>query len=101
MLTEARAAQCVQWGKSGQRWAQQSNRLGGKFEHGVARRYCRGDHPPQPRRDIKSFWLNYCEDEWQRAFFMFSSSKLFLLLFSIGRICPLFETQTMQLLSGT
>ena len=38
-------------------------------------RYCSGDHPPQPRRDIKSFWLNYCEDEWQRAFFMFSASE--------------------------
>ncbi|CAK0784313.1 hypothetical protein CVIRNUC_007517 [Coccomyxa viridis] len=39
-----------------------------------ALQYCSGDHPPQPRRDIKSFWLNYCEDEWQRAFFMFSAS---------------------------
>ena len=37
-------------------------------------RYKRGDRPPQPRRNIQNFWLIHCEDEWQRAFFMFSSS---------------------------
>ena len=37
-------------------------------------RYRQGDRPPQPRRNIQNFWANHCEDEWQRAFYMFSSS---------------------------
>ncbi|CAL8469232.1 g8773 [Coccomyxa elongata] len=39
-----------------------------------ALQYQKGDKPPQPRRNIQSFWQNHCEDEWQRAFFMFSAS---------------------------
>ncbi len=38
-------------------------------------RYQKGDKPPQPRRNIQSFWQNHCEGEWQRAFFMFSASE--------------------------
>ena len=37
-------------------------------------RYQPGARPPQPRRNIQTFWQVHCEDEWQRAFLMFSSS---------------------------
>lgn len=43
-------------------------------------RYRVGDRPPQPRRDIQSFWLNHCEDDWQKAFFMFQASANLLLI---------------------
>jgi hypothetical protein len=43
--------------------------------HLLHHRYRVGDRPPQPRRNIQTFWLNHCEDEWQKAFFFFSSSR--------------------------
>ena len=38
------------------------------------RRYKPGDRPPQPQRTFQNTWRARCEDDWLRAFYMFSFS---------------------------
>ena len=37
-------------------------------------RYKPGDRPPQPQRTFQNTWRARCEDDWLRAFYMFSFS---------------------------
>ncbi|CAK0784312.1 hypothetical protein CVIRNUC_007516 [Coccomyxa viridis] len=39
-----------------------------------ALRYKPGDRPPQPQRTFQNTWRARCEDDWLRAFYMFSFS---------------------------
>lgn len=45
------------------------------FEAGLCR-YKAGDRPPQPQRTFQNTWRARCEDDWLRAFYMFSFSGL-------------------------
>ncbi|KAK9829265.1 hypothetical protein WJX72_004859 [[Myrmecia] bisecta] len=36
--------------------------------------YQLGDRPPEPKRNFRNHWDRQCEDEWRRAFYMFSLS---------------------------
>ena len=40
----------------------------------LRRRYKPGDRPPQPQRTFQNTWRARCEDDWLRAFYMFSFS---------------------------
>ena len=40
----------------------------------LPRRYTPGDRPPQPQRTFQNTWRARCEDDWLRAFYMFSFS---------------------------
>lgn len=41
----------------------------------IALRYKAGDRPPQPQRTFQNTWHARCEDDWLRAFYMFSFSE--------------------------